>query len=139
MTTAGTWIAFCPTADRIELGELERRIGNELDTTTRLEAGRLVLSARDASTGVRADVDVTIQTGPDVLAEAAELADLDIVVDEAVPPPDRERLRRSDACYVISYDLDDAYTVYNTLVNVATELSAACGAIVFDQTNQRFV
>jgi hypothetical protein len=139
VTPTGTWLAFCPADRQISLDDLHQRLSNEPDHSFRREPDRLVITVHDPSTGSSGEVFVEIESGPAVQRRATELADLDIVVDDAVPEPDRDLLRRSDLCYKISYDLEDPFTVYNTLMFVAGELMSECAATVFDETNERFV
>jgi hypothetical protein len=128
----GVWLAYCISERRIDLAELRRRLGDEPDHVFRVTASAIEIAVDSRN------VLITVESGQAAKASAIQLADDEDVLfgDEE---PDRELLRRCDVCYRAEYDLDDVYEVYNTLMYFAGALIEACGAIVFDEPNRRFV
>ena len=136
----GIWFAYCARERLMSLDELARCLASERNLLLRLDQENLLLvTVHDSLTGNDADITVSIDTGPHVALEAAELAAGDLTVDPGVPPPDREALCRADARYELTWELQFSDETYNPMMVIAGELIQACGAIIYDITNRRFV
>lgn len=141
----GTWLAYCDRRRLIPLDAVGRHLASHGELAPRLDpAGKvLVVEVHDTMTGNVADIAVSIDTGPHVALEAAELAESltsgRIPIDEGVPIPDAAALARTDARYEITWDLRRSDETYNAMMWIAGILMEECGAIVFDSTNHRFV
>src|SRR5262249_24186124 len=136
----GIWYAYCARERLMSLDDLARRLMPDSALTVRREQENLlVVTVHDSLTGNDADVTISIDTGPHVAIEAAELAEGWLTVDEGVPPPDAEALRRADARYELNWELLFSDETYNAMLVIADDLIQACGAIVYDVTNRRYV
>ncbi len=142
--TSGTWLAYCARSRVLPLDHLGNRLSAATGHAARLyQPDLLIIPVHDSLTGNDAEVAVSLDTGPHVVVEAAELAG-DLVagrhrIDAAVPVPDADALRSADARYELTWDARFADEVYNTLMVLAELLIGQCGATVYDATNGRFV
>jgi hypothetical protein len=142
--TSGTWLAYCARRRALPLDDLGDRLSAATGNAARLDRpDLLIVPVHDSLTGNDAEVTVSLDTGPHVVVEAAELAD-DLAagrhrIDPAVPVPDAADLRSADARYELTWDVRFADEVYNTLMVLAELVIGECDATVYDATDGRFV
>lgn len=135
----GQWLAYCPRDRLLSLEALAATFTEEPDHSVRQESDLLLIHVHDPLSGNDADVTVAISTASHVKLEAEQIA-AELVADVGSNlQAAREVLRQSDARYEIAYDARFAYETYNTLMLIASELVAACQAVVYDMTNNRLV
>jgi hypothetical protein len=136
----GTWLAYCPRERLISLEEIARRIATDPEVTLPDPADDvLTVRVHDRMTGTVADIWVGSDTGSHVILEAQELVERDIGVDPGVPAPDLALLALCDARYELIWELQFSVETYNVMMVLVDILQEACGAIVHDITNDRFV
>lgn len=136
----GTWFAYCTRERLVSLDEVERGLKPDSDLSiVRAQDNLLVITVHDSMTGQDADITVNTDSGPHVALEAKELAGENLPVDPGVPPPDLDALARADARLELHWELAFSDETYNPMMLLAEHLVQACGAIIYDVTNHRFV
>lgn len=129
MSNTGTWFVLCDAARAIPPGTLAERFASLKHATVLDRGGSLTITVHDSLTGRDAQIDVGFSSEPHVAIEAREIAERH----------GRPELSALHARYELVWDLRMTDEVYNTLAVIAEKLETACGGVIYDVTEGRFV
>lgn len=129
MPSAGTWFVMCDRKRASSIEELAAVLANLKHADVKRTGDELHITVHDPLTEHDADIAVGLAMESHVRVEAGEIAER----------RKRPEVAALDARYELVWDLRMSDEVYNTLCVIAERLEKACGGVIYDATNGRFV
>lgn len=129
----GNWFAMCSSERAIEIPALVDKLTFGSQETPRVDGDELIVDVENEVDGP-GTLTIVLATEPHVVVEARELADR-----KGADRPDRAEIAKLDARYELSFPMDQASSVYDTVLDIAASLKKLCGGVVYNQVNGEFM